>query len=367
MDKKEFAKVLTAAIVLITFTGVAGGYTALQSSIPLPVEEPLEILKYNGSLNVFPGETLNFQVEVENHASISYNASLLFCLNDTEYQQKFVTFSDYVYAVNPGRCILDSWLWVSNAAPAANLEMAITIIRSPEPYSNSTEPASGSAPSATLFSAGAKWAAGNGTSVLYINWFDNYLAHHLTDGAEWGPWWREGGLETIKNSTVTMLEQQGLKVTCVPDVPTNISGYDLVVFEAWFAVEPKHSQLVRDYLEGGGNVVIMAGTPCYFSTYCKDLWPYRTGGMNLSSLEDWFGSACFANSGGTANLVVDRPFGTVLENQSQVYHIDAYGCYALISMSDDSTAIARWSDGTVFAFVHEYGAGRIYYQAELVW
>ena len=194
MDKKAFAKVLTAAIVLITFTGVAGGYTALQSSIPLTVEEPLEILKYNGSLNVFPGETLNFQVEVENHASISYNASLLFCLNDTEYQQKFVTFSDYVYAVNPGRCILDSWLWVSNAAPAANLEMAITIIRSPEPYSNSTEPASGSAPSATLFSAGAKWAAGNGTSVLYINWFDNYLAHHLTDGAEWGPWWREGGL-----------------------------------------------------------------------------------------------------------------------------------------------------------------------------
>lgn len=218
-------------------------------------------------------------------------------------------------------------------------------------------------PSEQLLGSGAKWAAQNGTQALYIDWFDNYIAHHFTDGATWGPYWGEDYLSAIKNGTVKTLEQQGFNVTCTGDVPNDLSNYSLVIFEAWFAVEPKHSQLVRSYLSNGGNVVIIGGAPCFFSTYCKDMWPYQTGGENLSSLQDWFGSSQFANSGGSANLAVNNPFGTSLQTQNQLYYIDAYGCYSLTSVSNDSTVIARWSNGLVFAFTHEYGKGRVYYQS----
>jgi hypothetical protein len=222
--------------------------------------------------------------------------------------------------------------------------------------------------SMNLFVAGAKWAANGGTSVLYINWYDNYCAHHASDGATWGPWWREGQTSEIKDITVEALEQKGFAVTCTGDVPADISRYSLVIFEAWFAIEPKHVQQVRDYMANGGNVVVLAAAPCFFATYCKDLWSYKTGGTNLNALNDWFGSARFMNSGGSAYLVVDKPFGTSLLNQSLIYNINGKGCYALTRMSSDTQIIARWaSSGGVYAFTHEYGNGRMFYQAEIDW
>ena len=354
-----------------------GGYAALQlQSVPLEVKEPLELLAYDSSLSLYPGETLQFNVAVENHASVSYSASLIFSLNDTSYQEKFVTFSNNTYAIEPGRNILDAWLSVSKRAPAAELKLTIGIFRDLEP--SPTVPPSPTAtpcptdssgdsltPSATLLGAGARWAAKNGTSALYINWLDNYNAHHFSDGVNWGPYWTEDYTTAIKATTVKALEQQGFTVQCVADVPDNLFSYDLVIFEAWFAIEPKHTQLVRDYLANGGNVVIIGGVPCFFSTYCKDMWPYKTGGQNLASLKDWFGSATFVNTGGSANLVVDKPFGTSLLTQNKFYFIDAYSCYALTSMSNDTQIIARWSDSSIFAFTHEFGNGRVYYQASI--
>ena len=361
MNERTFFGCLLITVIFVASLGVAGGSFLQSDTINLEVKEPLEILPYESVLSLFPGETLTFSVAIENHASVSYKACLSFSLNNTEYE-KYVTFSNTVYTVDPGRNILAAWLKVSGTAPASKLEVIVNIVRDLEP-----SPADDLAPSLTLFAAGARWAAEDGNSVLYINWYDNYLAHHLSDGADWGPWWREGQLEQIKNVMAEVLEQKGFMVTCVGDVPEDLSGYDLVVFEAWFAVEPKHGQVVRDYLNSGGSVVILSGVPCYFATYCKDLWPYVTGGQNLSSIQDWFGSAAFVNSGGTANLVMDNPLGTSLESQSTVYHIDAYGCYALASMNEGAQVIARWKNGPVYAFTYEYGNGRVYYQAEMDW
>jgi hypothetical protein len=365
--------------ILLASTGVMGGYAAFQSEIvPLDVKEPLEILAYDSNPSLYPGETLQFNVSVENHASVNYNVSLTFSLNDSRYQEKYTTFSNNIYTIEPSKNILDAWIFVLNTAPAAKLELTIGITRDSDssptslPAPKATpfppdSPTSDLTPSATLLGAGARWAARNGTSALYINWLDNYYEHHFSDGANWGPYWGENYLAAIKNTTAKALEQQGFKVTCVADVPNNISSYDLVVFEAWFAVEPKDTPIVRDYLASGGNVVIIGGVPCFFSTYCKDLWPYVTNGQNLASLQDWFGSSLFVNSGGTANLVVDNPFGTSLLTQNKFYFIDAYGCYALTSMSNDSTVLAKWSDGSVFAFTHEYNKERVYYQAAIDW
>ena len=132
-------------------------------------------------------------------------------------------------------------------------------------------------------------------------------------------------------------------------------------------MEPKHAELVRDYLTDGGNVVVIGGAPCYFATYCKDMWPYVTGGTNLTGISDWFGSRQFANSGGTAKLVIDKPFGTNLENGSTVYHIDAYGCYSLTDLDSDAKILAQWADGLVYSFTYEFGKGRVFYQAEMIW
>jgi len=363
MYRRVYVKCLIFLAILLASTGIVTGYATLQAeSIPLDVEEPLEILPYTSSLSLFPGETLQFSIAVENHASVSYNASLIFRLNDTDYE-KFVSFSKVVYAVEPGRNNLDAWVSVLDIAPAAELELTINITRdvelSPEPA-----PAVSLAPAATLFGAGARWAAWNGTSALYVDWLDNYYAHN---GSGWGPYWGEGYLAAIKNTTVIALEQQGFVVTCVADVPSDISSYDLVVFEAYYAVEPKQVSVVRDFLADGGSVIVTGGVPCYFSTYCKDMWPYKTGGQNLASLQDWFGSAYYVNSGGRANLVVDGPFGTLLSTQTPFYYIDAYGAAGVASMSNGTQIVATWQDGTVFAFAHEYGNGRVYYQVAVDW
>jgi hypothetical protein len=365
MNKRVTVKSLVFVAILLASVGVVGGYTAQSNNISLEVKEPLEVLSYPSGLSLYPGETVDFEVAVENHAEVSYNACLSFALNHTDYE-KFVLFSSDIYTIEPGTRNLEAWLSVADTAPASALELTVNVTRNIEPK-EPDEPAESLVPSLALFAAGVKWAAGDGTSVLYVNWFDNYCAHHFSDGADWGPYWREGQIGEIKNTTVDLLEQQGFTVTCISDVPSDLSCYDLVVFEAWFAVEPKHVQVVRDYMAEGGNVVIVGGVPCYFATYCKDMWPYTTGGENLTSLQDWFGSAAFVNSGGTANLVVDNPFGTQLEAQSPVYHIDAYGCYALTEMNPGAQVIARWGNGPVFAFTHEYGNGRLYYQAEMDW
>jgi hypothetical protein len=371
--KSTRIKALFILAILFVSTGVVGAYATLQlETVPLEIKEPLEVLAYSSSLSLYPGETVPISVTIEDHASVGYNVSLIFSLNDTAYQEKFVNFNNNFYAIEPGKNNLDASLFVSETAPAAKLELAISITRdlasSPSPTPTTTNhPTYNLTSSATLLGAGAKWAAQNGTSVLYIDWLDNYNAHHFTDGVNWGPYWGNEYLSAIKNATIQAFSQQGFNVKSVGDVPNDLSSYSLVVFEAWFAIEPKDNQLVRDYLTSGGNVVIIGGAPCFFSTYCKDMWPYQTGGENLSSLQDWFGSAQFVNSGGSANLSVDNPFGTSLVSKNQLYYIDAYGCYALTSMSNDSTVIARWSSGSVFAFTHEYGNGRVYYQATIGW
>ena len=221
-------------------------------------------------------------------------------------------------------------------------------------------------PAMILFGGGARWAAGNGTLTLYINWFDNYNAHYFTDASNWNTtWWPRDDLERMKQNAVIELSRRGFHVECAADVPQDISKYDLVIFEAWWAVEPKHSQLVREYLENGGNVVVLQGVPSFFSVYCKDWWPYRFGGLDLSPLTDWFGASRFANTGGSAHVAVAQPFGTALTTGEVLVSGVGGSCYSMVrsSVSSDCQVVALWDNGLVFAFTHEYGKGRVYYQA----
>ena len=119
-----------------------------------------------------------------------------------------------------------------------------------------------------------------------------------------------------------------------------------------------------DYLSNGGGVVMWDGVPCYFSAYCKDRWPYLVGGADLSSFQDWFGAQAFLNTNGNATLIVNNPFDTELRINETVY--SGLGSEKAVRMlSEDSQVIAFWDSGSVFAFTHEYGEGRVYYQGEI--
>jgi len=388
---------LLALAISTISVGVFAGYALQSESIALEIKEPIEILDCPSGFNLFPGETEEFNVTVQNTASINYSVTLVCSLNDTEYQAKYAVFSSENYTVNPGTQTLTAWLTVSSDAPAGNFLVSLNLIRgnlfdeqpasspspSPSPLPTSSPspspipspfPTSSPSPSPAantsltpcelLLEGGAKWAATNsGGSALLINWKDNWNAHHLTDGADWGPWPSESSMDNSRSSIAQILGQAGFEVHFAGGIPQSLSGYNLVVVEAYYAVEPEHNALLRDYLASGGGVVILGGVPCYFSVDCKDMWPYRFGGTDLTSLQDWFGCRYYVNTGGTARATVNNPLGTAIVANATLVTSQSYSAAAVSTPSNNTQVIALWNQGAIFAFTHEYGNGRVYYQA----
>ncbi len=241
--------------------------------------------------------------------------------------------------------------------------MALTLILAfawtVDQTAKSTEPL---APSLALLGGGCQWAAREGRSALFVNWKDNWVAHHLTDGSSWGPWPPESELDDMQFSVSHVLQQYGFMVQLVGDIPEDISGYDLVFIQAYWAVEPRHEPQIREYLLNGGGVVIWGGVPTLLAVYCKDWWPYRYGLGRLTPMEEWFGAEYYRCTRGVVSLVVDNPFGTGLPAGGSVF--EGQGDFAsLIALHNDVQIVALWNTGNAFAFTHEYGQGRVYYQA----
>jgi hypothetical protein len=369
--RRELRVFLIITLLLSTVTVASFAAYALQSaSIPLEVKEPLEILDYPSGLSLYPGENVTFEITVQNLASVTYFVELDFRLNDTEYQARYVTFSNCNYSILPGTQKLTAWLTIASTAPPANLILTIdrktdTQSSSPSPTPSPPFPTTSLGPSLTLLGGGARWAARNGTSALYVNWRDNWAAHHLTDGAGWS-WFSESAMENWRSSITNALQQSGFDVTLAGDIPDNLDDYDLVVLFAYYAVEPRHEPLIRDYVLNGGSVVMLAATQCYFTVYSKSLSPYSSvnygSGRDFPSIQEWFGCSNYLNAGGSANPAFDNPFGTSL-SESDVLFTGVPTHAGVSSLSADAKAIAFWSSGVVFAFTHEYGYGRVYYQA----
>jgi hypothetical protein len=160
---------------------------------------------------------------------------------------------------------------------------------------------------------GARWAAQNGNSTLFIDWEDNYLAQGNADRINWGPWPSETDIINWTQSIDYVLNQSGLDVHLAGDSPDNLTGYDLLVLHAYWAVEPRNVAMVEDFIANGGGVVILSGVPEYFRTYRKDWWTYLHPTDNLSlNMSEYFG--CDGNyvTGGYANVTVVNPFSSTL-------------------------------------------------------
>jgi hypothetical protein len=359
------------SIFLLISVIVLGSFAAAFESItiPLEVKEPLEVLDYPNSFSVFPGENVTFWITVENHAPLTYFVEFDFLLNDTNYQELYVSFSSYNYSVESGVQVLPVWMMISPEAPPASF--IITINRktdtpspspSPSPFSDSIMPLE------QLLGGGARWAARNGTRALYVNWKDNWAAHHQTDGVEW-EWYSEPVRNMWQSSITSALKQEGFEVTYSGDIPDNIGDYDLVVIFAYYAVEPHSVDIIKSYVSSGGGIVLMGAVPCYFTDYSKIKGSVNT---DLTPIHEWLGCSSFANGGGAAHLAFDNPFGTsLLADEILPFETSAGGILseaspshpAVTSLNRDSQPVAFWDSGLVFAFTYEYGYGRVYYQA----
>ena len=233
-------------------------------------------------------------------------------------------------------------------------------------------------PTLQLLGAGARWAAREGNSVLYVNWKDNWLSHHSTDGIDWYYDGTTKYMDDFRISITKALNYAHFTIDYAGDILNSLTNYDLVLINAFFAAEPHHAQTIRDYINGGGAVVLLGGVPCFFSVYCKDNWPYRLEGDDLSSIQDWFGAKNYWNTDGSASIVDDNPFGTSFSSGDVIYSTGGSGAF-VHSLSNTSEVIAKWDSDyasgspflgfpysyseKIFAFTHEFGNGRLYYQA----
>lgn len=211
-------------------------------------------------------------------------------------------------------------------------------------------------PSLMLIGAGARWAAKEKRGIaLYVNWQDN-LYLHPNPLKPTPPSFNPG------DSISYILENCGFKVKFAGDIPNDLTPYSVIVLTAYWAVEPKHEPIIRDYLSKGGGLVLISGIPCYFICYCKDFWPYRCGGKDLKIIQDWFGAGWYLNTGGDAILIIDNPFGTSLKKGDFLIIGEDFASAAVAELQPGAEVIAKWEDGNIFSFKYEK-FGRVYYQA----
>jgi len=122
-------KTLFVLIMLVGACIAATAYAYLTFVIPFEVKEPLEVLDYPSQLSLFPGETVEFNVTVQNHASESYYVKLDFMLENTSYQADYVVFSNLTYSIDPGTNVLPAWLFVKHNAPITSTNLIVSVKR----------------------------------------------------------------------------------------------------------------------------------------------------------------------------------------------------------------------------------------------
>lgn len=119
-------------IVVFLVSGIAVpllAYVWQSVTVPFEVREPLEILSYPSEFSLFPGETVEFNVTLQNHASTNYSVIFDYQLNDTYYLVNYVKFSEEEYIVVPGLQTLNAWLFVEPNAPPTQASLTINFLR----------------------------------------------------------------------------------------------------------------------------------------------------------------------------------------------------------------------------------------------
>jgi hypothetical protein len=120
--------VLTVVIASLV-AGVLGLYVVQTLTLNVRVTEPIEVLNYPSTITLYPGETVNFSVTIQNHASLNYTVFLGLHLENATYEHDYVNFSSLTYFVHPGVQSLTAWLAVSGNAPSTDATLKIDLTR----------------------------------------------------------------------------------------------------------------------------------------------------------------------------------------------------------------------------------------------
>lgn len=118
------------AVLLISGIGVAvfASYVRDRLTMSFEVREPVQILYYPSELSLFPGMTAEFNITVQNHASVNYQVVLDFQLSNTTYQHNYVVFYNETYTVVPGQQNLTVCVVVQSYAPPVTASLTIDLM-----------------------------------------------------------------------------------------------------------------------------------------------------------------------------------------------------------------------------------------------
>ncbi len=175
-----------------------------------------------------------------------------------------------------------------------------------------------------------------------------------------------GNEEMLSNT----LNNNGFDVDVLDHIPMDMNPYDLVVISDYGSCYITTADYLKDYINNGGNVILLSGVPSFFP---YNYIPHSTseGFNDISSISDWFGASFYGNVGlpAIARVSVGSYSASSFPNGFSIYSSDS-SCEALVgNLNIDKTQVlAMWDvpdTNGVFAFIHSYGSGKLYYQAAI--
>ena len=149
-----------------------------------------------------------------------------------------------------------------------------------------------------------------------------------------------------------ILNQLNFNVYQSSTIPSNLSGYKLVICAEYSACTPTTAPYIKNFISNGGGAILLGGTP---STFCG-------GGYSISEISDWFGTSNYSNVGvSDARVAYNNPLGTNLQEGDILAHCTGWGGAAVKAVSSTATILANWDydSGNIFSFIYYYQYGRV--------
>ena len=129
MGPYQISAVVLLILLATPFTLGATYYLWSSNTVSFSVDEPLTVSEFPSAFQVHPGENKTLDVTIINSATVNYSVVLMFSLNDTTYQQLYVTFSNYTYTVTSNTNYVQAWMAIDQKAHAARLDLTVNFYR----------------------------------------------------------------------------------------------------------------------------------------------------------------------------------------------------------------------------------------------
>jgi len=120
---------LVLAACIVGPIAIALTYMWATRTMTYVVDEPLSITSFPSSISTHPGENATLNITIENDANIVYSVVLSFSVNDTVYQQTYMSFSNATYTINPGLNNITAWCKTAKKAPPVQLSLTLEFHR----------------------------------------------------------------------------------------------------------------------------------------------------------------------------------------------------------------------------------------------